>query len=109
MSYLNSDGRQYSLFLTNRAKADLDDIYVYGLQKWDEIQADSYLELLDDALTNLSKNPFMGKQARQLPEGYKSFRVGRHLIIYRVEETTIYVLRVIGDRMDIAKQILQPE
>ena len=69
------------------------------------MQADNYQELLDKTLAELLRNPFKGKQVRQLPEGYKSFHVGRHLIIYRVEETVIYVLRVLGDRTDIASNI----
>jgi toxin ParE1/3/4 len=99
MSYLNSDGRSYTLLLTDLAADDLSDIYFYGLEHWDEIQADSYQQKLISALEELQKNPYKGKQHRQLPVGYNSFQIGRHLIIYRIEEITIYVLRILGERM----------
>ena len=47
----------YQLIIAPAAKADLAEIYQYGLRQWGLIQSDSYLENLKGRLWSLTEQP----------------------------------------------------
>lgn len=96
---------EYNLILTEQAQLDYEDILLYTLQNWGEQQYSVYAALLDQALLTLQENSVIGYHPRQLPTSYKALHVSRHLIIYRVEDKTIIVLRVLHDKMDLSRHI----
>jgi toxin ParE1/3/4 len=79
------------------------------LRTWGEQQYDRYAALLNDALLALQDNPSLGHRSRQLPARYRPLYVGRHLIIYRFTEGTVYIVRVLHDHMDVRQRIEESE
>jgi len=70
--------------LTHKAVEDLTGIWNYTVEKWSEKQADKYYRLLIDNFDELSRNPGLGKSYSDIIENILGFRVGRHIIFYRI-------------------------
>ena len=94
----------HSLVLSTQAQADYEDILAQTLRTWGVRQHATYAALLDQALRSLQDNPHLGHRHRDLPERYRCLHVGRHLIVYRFTAGTVYVVRVLHDRMDIPRR-----
>ena len=95
----------YPLILSDLAQADYEDILAYTLRTWGARQHAIYADSLDEALRSLQEDPQRGQHHRQLPERYRYVHVERHLIVYRFTQGTVYVLRLLHDRMDVPRQI----
>ena len=80
----------YELEFAAEAKSDLEDIALYTLATWGEQQMNVYSEVLGDAFDTIKSNPNIG-HTHQLAPAYKCFQAGRHLIFYRLHQTTVYV------------------
>lgn len=86
--------------LTPAAQRDLVDIWFYTAQQWSVTQADRYTDILEDTLERLL---FMPDIARERPEFDPSVRIhpsADHLIIYRIENHYLSILRVLGASQD---------
>lgn len=83
-------------WLTPAAQNDLEDIWLYTSQQWSMVQADRYTDILEDTFERLL---FMPEMARERPEFDPPVRIhpsAEHLIIYRVKEDHLVILRVLG-------------
>ena len=86
--------------LTPAAQRDLEDIWLYTAQTWSMAQADRYSDIIEDTFDRLL---FMPEMARERPEVDPPVRIhpsAEHLIIYRVEEDQLVILRVLGAGQD---------
>ena len=86
--------------LTPAARNDLADIWLYTAQQWEVTQADRYTDILEDTLERLL---FMPEMARERPEFDPPVRIhpsAEHLIIYRIDNDHLAVLRVLGAGQD---------
>ncbi|CUH68956.1 Toxin ParE4 [Thalassovita autumnalis] len=86
--------------LTPAAQCDLEDIWLYTAQTWSMAQADRYTDIIEDTFDRLL---FMPEMARERPEFDPPVRIhpsSRHLIIYRVEQDQLIILRVLGAGQD---------
>ncbi len=86
--------------LTPAAQTDLADIWLYTVQQWSVTQADRYTDILEDTLERLL---FMPEMARERPEFDPPVRIhpsADHLIIYRIENDYLSILRVLGASQD---------
>ena len=85
---------------------DLDDIYQFGVDTFGMPQAELYEKEIWKLVENLSGNwPFFS-ECRHLPTKSKMYRwiiLESHLIIYRIKETEIQVLRIVNSRKSITK------
>ena len=63
----------------------------------------AYKTLLDDGLKTILNNPRLGHKRSDVPKEYEAYPAGEHVIIFRVAEKTIYVIRVLHSRMDFSK------
>jgi len=91
---------KFQLELATRAEADIWKILAYTEKMWGEKQADEYAALLHKTLSNIEQNPKIGNEKPDLKNGIFCFGAGRHLIFYRIDGSTVYVLRVLHDSMD---------
>jgi len=92
--------------LTHKAVEDLTGIWYYTVEKWSEKQADKYYRLLIDNFDELSRNPGLGKSYSDIIENILGFRVGRHIIFYRIIQTNkILILRILHEKMDLKNRI----
>lgn len=82
------------------AKRDIQGIWLYTCEKWGQDQAQRYLAELDYGIKALGHSPLIGKSCDFIRTGYYTFPVNRHVVYYRVEESTIHIVRVLHERMD---------
>ena len=95
---MQAKARSYGL--TPRALADLEDIWRYSATTWSLAQAESYIDDLSAAFSQLAATPAM---ARERPEFSPPVRIHvcrEHLIVYRVEDERILIIRILGGMSD---------
>ena len=93
------------MYKTRDAEIDLEDIWLYSFEQWNEEQADRYYDQILDGIEQLIDNPEMGKSCATIRSGYRSIQVNSHIIYYRIDDDTIRVIRVLHERMLPAKHL----
>jgi len=88
------------LIISNKAEADLREIWRWSYIRFGESQADRYLDDLDTGMRLCSSDPEKGKQREALRAGYRSVLVGKHLVFYTFTHDTVLVQRVLHGSMD---------
>jgi toxin ParE1/3/4 len=86
--------------LTPAAQSDLEDIWLYTAQRWSAAQADRYTDILEDTLERLLFMPEMARERREFDPPVRIHPSAAHLIIYRVEDNHLAILRVLGAGQD---------
>lgn len=84
-------------------RSDLVKIWQYTYQEWGAVQADHYLRELEIVFTNLSSSPLLGRAIDEILHGMRLHPHNHHVIIYKVNDTTIEIIRVLHKRMDISQ------
>jgi len=90
--------------LTLLAEYDIDDIYDYTIDRWDEKQAEKYIHELYNRFEWLSEYPKLGTVRDDLMRRVLTYPQGEHTILYRVTGEKIEIGRVFGPYMDIEKR-----
>jgi plasmid stabilization system protein ParE len=83
------------LVFTPDSQHDIDDIQQYTLQKWGAAQMEEYQTALYDAFERLRRFPELG---RPLESGIREHALRHHVILYRYEDDTVTILRVMHSR-----------
>ena len=96
---------EYSLIMAPEAQAAIDDILQYTISEWGRSQAKKYKDVLDKAFLDLQHNPGLGHFRPDIPPEYRAYQAGQHIIIFRVENITIYVVRVFHGSMDFTDRL----
>jgi toxin ParE1/3/4 len=92
--------------LTKKAYEDLKGIAIYTQETWGKSQRYLYLKMMDGAFNELSDKPTRGVKIDDIREGYYKYRIGKHLIFYRlVSKSDIEVVRILHQRMDVESHI----
>ncbi len=94
---------KHRLELSQQARADFRDILSYTLTTWGESQLAKYRASLDDALHIILQNPSVGRPS--VKPTLKVLAVGNHRIFYRTIDDTIYVVRILHERMDTSRHL----
>jgi plasmid stabilization system protein ParE len=85
---------------------DLDQVYIYGIDTFGIRQAELYENEIWKLVGGLSYNwPFFS-ECRHLPTKSKMYRwiiLQSHLIVYRITDTEIQVLRIVHSHRSISK------
>lgn len=90
----------HQLVIAPAAKADLKEIYQYGLRQWGQVQSDRYLDIIKDQLWSLTEQPFMGTDRPELLPDIRSLTVESHLLFYRVTARQVEIIRILHCRQD---------
>ena len=93
------------LVTTTEAANDLVEIWVYSYEQWGRAQADSYLSQLEQTIKRLVDDPLLGTSRDQIRRGYRSIRIGRHVVFYTVSDTELRIQRVLHARMDVDRHL----
>ena len=91
--------------ISKRAVADLEEIWLYTVEKWSIEQADRYYNLIFDEINYICRNINAGKSMEHVRKGYRASKVKSHFIFYRVLHDTIEVIRILHERMDIENRL----
>ena len=90
--------------LSPLAEQDLEDIWLYTVERWSEAQADSYYVDILDAMKKLSMGERRGRPATTR-EGYLKYAVGQHFVFFRQSDNRIDVIRILHQSMDIERHL----
>ena len=94
-----------SFVISKKGVSDLEEIWVYTVEKWSIEQADRYYNLIVDEINYICKNINAGKSMEHVRKGYRASKVKSHLIFYRVLNDTIEVIRILHEQMDIENRL----
>lgn len=96
------------LILTEAALHDLRAIRAYTLESWEEEQEERYLRSLWSRIQSLRADPFRHRLREELFPGCRIAAEGRHVILFRVGDQVLEIVRVLHSAMDF-KRHLPPE
>jgi toxin ParE1/3/4 len=88
------------------AAKDIEDIGRFTLRRWGRKQQRLYLGMLRERLSLLALHPHQGIARDAISPGVRSAHVGRHMILYRVVDHEVQVLRVLHDSMELSRHRL---
>jgi len=91
--------------LTRKADEDLGEIWDYTEMAWGVEQAEKYLRSIEACLIELAWGKKHGHVRQDIREGRFSYNVGKHVVIYRIDNEGIIVLRVLHGSMDIPRHL----
>jgi toxin ParE1/3/4 len=85
------------------AEVDLDDIWYYVAKQSSSIEiAERLIDSITDGFFLLSRHPYLGRaRDEDLRPGLRSFPVGKYVIIYRVQQEDVIILRVLHGSRNI--------
>lgn len=102
---MSSPEQPRPIVLSPRARRDFIDILRYTGETWGEQQLGVYRDKIDEALQQLGRNPSLGHHRSDLPDTHRAYLVGSHIIVYRDQDTRIAVVRILHQRMSLARHV----
>jgi toxin ParE1/3/4 len=95
-----------SVIYSTQFKQDIINVYKYGLETFGKAQAEKYQDNIYSLVDSLDVSYDIYPECRHLPTKSKIYRwviLESHLIIYRVTNKEIQVLRIVHSRRSITK------
>jgi toxin ParE1/3/4 len=89
--------------LSQQAKEDFRDILSYTLTTWGESQLAKYRASINDALHVILHNSSAGRPS--VKPALMVLTVEQHRIFYRTIDDTIYIVRILHERMDTSRHL----
>ena len=99
--------RRLPYVITKKAVSDLEEIWLYTVEKWSLVQADRYYSLIFDEINYICTNINTGKSMDHVRKGYRAAKVKSHLLFYRVSNETVEIIRILHERMDIDRRLIE--
>lgn len=90
---------------TDKAEVDLENIVDYTNKNWGELQANKYIDELEEISQTLAENPEIGAKRDLIYEGLRSFPYKSHIIYYTKVQQGIAIIRVLHSNMDSANHL----
>lgn len=84
--------------LTERAEADVFDIFLFGFEQFGRMQASRYRDELAACFQLLAENPRMGRPAESIAPGVRRHEHGSHVILYEIADDGVLILAVVHGR-----------
>ena len=97
--------KSLTFIISKRGVLDLEEIWLYTIEKWSIEQADRYYNLIFDEINFITRNIHSGKQMDHIRKGYRASKVKSHFIFYRVLNDKIEVMRILHEQMDVENRI----
>ncbi len=98
--------RKQNYCISEKAVEDLENIWVYTLEKWSSEQADRYYNLITNEIEFIANNFNTGKAMDHIRKGYRSSIVKSHLIFYRMgQDNVVEIIRILHQEMDVENKI----
>lgn len=92
--------------LSKKAIEDLSGIWDYTYETWSEHQADLYYSKILTACQKLANGLIKGKPYKEVSAEILGYKIGRHLIFYRISKSnTIEIARILHGQMDLKNRI----
>ena len=91
--------------ISSNAVSDLEEIWLYTMDKWSVEQADRYYNLIFDEINYICTNENAGKSMDHVRKGYRASKVKSQLIFYRISNNLVEIIRILHERMDIENRL----
>lgn len=92
--------------LSPAAQADLEQIWNYTCERWDDDQAEEYVRAIQRAIDRVVDNPMIGRACDEVRPGYRKHAVGSHTLYYPIAAgDVIDVVRILHQRMDVDRHL----
>ena len=91
--------------ISELALEDLDNIWEYTVEQWSNEQANKYYNEIFLAIDKICENSDTCKSIDEIKKGHRRTNVKSHMIIYKVKGSTIYIDRILHQKMDIEKNL----
>ncbi|WP_369856955.1 type II toxin-antitoxin system RelE/ParE family toxin [Candidatus Thalassolituus haligoni] len=88
-----------------QAEADLESIWRYTQSTWGTAQANRYIDEFDENFAVLADNPLICRERTEYTPTLRIYRHAHHLIVYVHTETTLEVIRILHENMDVDRQL----
>jgi toxin ParE1/3/4 len=82
--------------LSNVAKEDLIRIHQFGVKKFGITQADKYFYSFFDYFEIIAQRPFSFESVDYIKEGYRRCPCGSDTIYYRINDSMVEIMAIIG-------------
>ncbi|MFO7686727.1 MAG: type II toxin-antitoxin system RelE/ParE family toxin [Desulfobacterales bacterium] len=96
------------LRLSPKARQDFIDILRYTGETWGRDQLSVYRDKIDRAFRTILNNPRIGHRRHDLPSTYLVYLVGSHMVIYRIDNDAIGIVRILHQRMSLPRHLPRP-
>jgi toxin ParE1/3/4 len=91
-----------ALRIAPQARRDLVSIWSYTAEAWGRAQADDYIASLYRDMNRLGDFPDMGSSYVSRVGSFRKLSSGHRLVFYQVNDSTVEVVRILHERMDVA-------
>ncbi len=93
--------------ISEKAISDLENIWLYTLNKWSREQADRYHNLIINEIEFTVNNFELSRKMDYVRLGYRMSKVKSHLIFFKKKEDNIVeIIRILHQNMDIENRLL---
>jgi toxin ParE1/3/4 len=95
------------VWLTAQAKHDIVDILAWSSLEWEPAMAEIFGLMILDALDSVGANPHFGLFPELGDQGIGYSGAGRHIIVYRFDDTSVAILRVLLHKEMLADVVVE--
>ncbi|MBN8943662.1 MAG: type II toxin-antitoxin system RelE/ParE family toxin [Rhizobiales bacterium] len=88
-----------------RAALDIEEIFDYTADRWSVDQAELYVLQIKKAVETLATDPLRGRPCDDVRPGHRRYPVGTHTIFYRLIGSSLTIVRVLHQQMDIDQHL----
>ena len=88
------------IHITPKADEDLENIYLYSVEKFGVKRAVQYINDLDKTFDKLANDRSLGHDCSYISPNLKSHRVVSHLIFYKFMADKVIIIRILHKSMD---------
>lgn len=86
--------------LSEKADADFDTIYEYGLINFGEFQANKYAYSLIDTFVTVGAYSLSGRERYDISDGLRCYIVRNHAVYYIIKDDYIEIVRILHQSMN---------
>jgi toxin ParE1/3/4 len=91
------------------ADEDIRDIIAYSAQTWGAARATEYVGLLSERVALLAKFPEQGTIVGPRYGDIRRLVVGRHVVYYRTDETSVRIVRILHQRLRLSPKLMNED
>ena len=92
-----------TLEFTTAATEDLQSVRNYILQTWGPAQEKIYLDALWTRFEQILRQPDKFRQRPDLFPGCQIAAQGRHVVLFRIHQSTLQIVRILHSSMDLPR------
>ncbi len=96
------------LRVSAEARRDLEEIGRVGVRDHGPVAAGAYLDGFRRLFRLLREQPFAGQERPELALGVRSLSHRPHRILYRIEDDTVVIDRIIHQARDVRRALREP-